>query len=388
MSMFSRKFCCSESFSSISILFLKSFKCFLLSSSQRHCVRTVTLPVSAHNTKLAAKCKSKHQRQVCKSVLQHFDAQYSEELGEQWQSARDVLLNPHLWQYGVLLNRFSDLTNLQQGLTALGYTSLLPQVHPESQSHRAHVPLQCFIHRDPVRLPNQGHHPGWLKQYYLLNAASLLPVLSLDVREGEKVLDLCAAPGGKSLAILQTATPGLLHCNEVNEHRHSWLLKTLESYVPPTLRHLLSVTHLDGRSIGSTQPGVYDKVLVDTPCSNDRSWLYTPDIHQGEMWLKEKAQLPFLQKELLCSALAAVRPGGLVVYSTCTMSLAENQSVVEAVLASYQGVELLDLEHKLIDSLSDNFNYANLHPSVGQLVIPQKGKTWGPMYVSRLKRIY
>ncbi|XP_051994117.1 tRNA (cytosine(34)-C(5))-methyltransferase, mitochondrial [Xyrauchen texanus] len=388
MSMFSRKFYCSERFSSISILFLKPFKCLLLSSSQRHCVRTVTLPVSTHNTRLAAKYKSKHQRQVCKSVLQHFDAQYSEELGEQWQSARDVLLNPHSWQYGVLLNRFSDITNLQQCLTALGYASLLPQVHPESQSHRAHVPLQCFIHRDPVRLPTQGHHAGWLKQYYLLNAASLLPVLSLDLREGERVLDLCAAPGGKSLSILQTATPGLLHCNEVNEHRHDWLLKTLESYVPPTLRHLLVVTHLDGRSIGSTHPGVYDKVLVDTPCSNDRSWLYTTDIHQGEKWLKEKAQLPFLQKELLCSALAAVRPGGVVVYSTCTMSLAENQSVVEAVLASYQGVELLDLEHKLIDSLSDNFNYANLHSSVGQLVIPQKGKTWGPMYVSRLKRIY
>ncbi len=88
------------------------------------------------------------------------------------------------------------------------------------------------------------------------------------------------------------------------------------------------------------------------------------------------------------SALAAVRPGGVVVYSTCTMSRAENQSVVEAVLASYQGVELLELEQHLIDSLSDHFCFAHFHPSVGQLVIPQKGKTWGPMYVSRLRRIY
>uniref|UniRef100_A0A673HVD9 Putative methyltransferase NSUN3 n=1 Tax=Sinocyclocheilus rhinocerous TaxID=307959 RepID=A0A673HVD9_9TELE len=358
--MFSAKLCCIKGFSSSRLLFLK----------------------------LEAQCKSKPQKQVCKTVLKHFDAQYSEELGEQWRSARDVLLNPLSWQYGVLLNRFCDLTNLKQCLTELGHTNLLPQTHPESHSQTAPIPLQCFIHRDPVRIPTQNHHPGWLKQYYLLNAASLLPVLSLNVKEGEHVLDLCAAPGGKILAVLQTATPGLLHCNEVDQHRHDWLLKTLESYVPPTLRHLLSVTHLDGRSIGSMWPGAYDKVLVDAPCSNDRSWLYTPDTHQGEMWLKERTQLPLLQKELLCSALAAVRPGGVVVYSTCTMSQAENQSVVEAVLASYQGVELLELEQHLIDSLSDHFCFAHFHPSVGQLVIPQKGKTWGPMYVSRLRRIY
>ncbi|XP_050988420.1 LOW QUALITY PROTEIN: tRNA (cytosine(34)-C(5))-methyltransferase, mitochondrial [Labeo rohita] len=377
--MFSTKLYCIKGFSSSPLLFLTSSKRVL--SSLSHGQRTVT------NT-LAAQCKSKPQKQVCKTVLRHFDTQYSEELGEQWQGARDVLLNPLSWQYGVLLNRFSDLTNLKQCLTELGYTNLLPQTQPESQSQAAHIPLQCFIHRDPVRIPTQTHHPGWLKQYYLLNAASLLPVLSLNVKEGENVLDLCAAPGGKSLAILQTATPGLLHCNEVDQHRHNWLLKTLESYVPPTLRHLLSVTHLDGRSIGSVRPGAYDKVLVDAPCSNDRSWLYTPDTHQGEMWLKERTQLPLLQKELLCSALAAVRPGGVVVYSTCTMSRAENQSVVEAVLASYQGVELLEVQQHLIDSLSDHFCFAHFHSSVGQLVIPQKGKTWGPMYVSRLRRIY
>ncbi|XP_042572398.1 tRNA (cytosine(34)-C(5))-methyltransferase, mitochondrial [Cyprinus carpio] len=375
--MFSAKLCCIKGFSSSPLLFLKSFKRVLPSLSHGQCTNT-------HE----AECKSKAQKQVCKTVLKHFDAQYSEELGEQWRSARDVLLNPLSWQYGVLLNRFSDLTNLKQDLTELGYTNLLPQTHPEFHSQTTPIHLQCFIHRDPVRIPTQIHHPGWLKQYYLLNAASLLPVLSLNVKEGEHLLDLCAAPGGKSLAVLQTATPGLLHCNEVDQHRHDWLLKTLESYVPPAQQHLLSVTHLDGRSIGSMRPGAYDKVLVDAPCSNDRSWLYTPDTHQGEMWLKERTQLPLLQKELLCSALAAVRPGGVVVYSTCTMSRAENQSVVEAVLASYQGVELLELEQHLIDSLSDHFCFAHFHPSVGQLVIPQKGKTWGPMYVSRLRRIY
>lgn len=68
--------------------------------------------------------------------------------------------------------------------------------------------LRCYIHPYPTRFPSQAHRPGQLKQYYLLNAASLLPVLALQVRDGEKVLDLCSAPGGKALAIMQCATPG------------------------------------------------------------------------------------------------------------------------------------------------------------------------------------
>ncbi|GAA6078557.1 tRNA (cytosine(34)-C(5))-methyltransferase, mitochondrial isoform X1, partial [Tachysurus ichikawai] len=86
------------------------------------------------------------------------------------------------------------------------------------------------------------------------------------------------------------------------------------------------------------------------------------------------------------SALAAVRPGGLVVYSTCTFSRAENQSVVEAVLSTSEGVELVELEEELIVSLSGHFKFAHLHSPLGYLVVPEKGRTWGPMYVCRLRR--
>uniref|UniRef100_A0A3B1K323 NOP2/Sun RNA methyltransferase 3 n=1 Tax=Astyanax mexicanus TaxID=7994 RepID=A0A3B1K323_ASTMX len=327
---------------------------------------------------------SRPRRTVCQLVLDHFDFQYREELGEQWESSRNVLLNPQCWQHGVLLNRYSDLTGLHTHLKSLGHCSLLPQ--PRASS--VHGLLQCFIPEQAVRLPTQRHRPGWLKQYYLLNAASLLPVLALGLRDGEKVLDLCSAPGGKALALLQTASPGLLHCNEVEESRFEWLLKTLESYIPLSVRDTVTVTNVDGRTIGSSQPDKYDKVLVDAPCSNDRSWLYTPGDQQGALWLKERAQLPHLQKELLCSALSTVRPGGLVVYSTCTFSRAENQSVVEEVLTSCSGVELVDLDEDLIGSLSKHFTFARLRPQLGYLVVPEQGRTWGPMFVCRLRRIY
>ncbi|TSK17994.1 tRNA (cytosine(34)-C(5))-methyltransferase, mitochondrial [Bagarius yarrelli] len=328
-----------------------------------------------------ADTRGRAERKVCAAVLELFNSQYSEELGEVWSSAREVLLNPHCWQYGVLLNRFSDHSDVKSILNSLGYYSLLS--HPESPIAQS---LQCLVHRDAVRLPTQRHRPGWLKQYYLLNAASLLPVLALDVRDGESVLDLCSAPGGKALAVLQTANPGLLHCNEVDQSRFEWLVKTLESYVPRELIDTLIVTNEDGRNIGREKKDMFNKVLVDAPCSNDRSWLFSSCDQQVELRLRERVKLPQLQKELLCSALAAVRPGGLVVYSTCTFSRAENQSLIEAVLSTSQGVELVELEEELLASFSGHLKFAHLQPPLGYLVVPKQRRTWGPMYVCRLRK--
>lgn len=168
-------------------------------------------------------------------------------------SCRAVLLDPPSWQYGVMLNRFSSLSDVTQILHSQGFSTLQPQAEvssltrdnpskvadcrheasfsphstglpvqpdvdsPEAaddlQTEPSHLfpssSLQCYIHPQPVRFPSQPHRPGQLKQYYLLNAASLLPVLALRVRDGERILDLCAAPGGKALAIMQCATPGI-----------------------------------------------------------------------------------------------------------------------------------------------------------------------------------
>lgn len=164
-------------------------------------------------------------------------------------SCRAVLLDPPSWQYGVMLNRFSSLSDVTHILHSQGFSTLQPQTAvsaltcddpskvahcrpeasfskhstgrpvqpdvdpPEAADEPSHLfprsSLQCYIHPQPVRFPSQPHRPGQLKQYYLLNAASLLPVLALGVRDGEQILDLCAAPGGKALAIMQCATPGM-----------------------------------------------------------------------------------------------------------------------------------------------------------------------------------
>ncbi|KAM9408587.1 tRNA (cytosine(34)-C(5))-methyltransferase, mitochondrial isoform 1-T1 [Pholidichthys leucotaenia] len=394
------------------------------------------------------------QRSSCQTVLRHFDHQYSVELGNLWPSARSVLLDPYSWQYGVMLNRFTEVADVRQVLQAQGFSALLPQTDvsallsnnhplpsdskyqegndtlmlslgPPQQSHLgtcfwaqdpqsefssslSHPSLQCYIHPYPLRFPSQAHRPGQLKQYYLLNAASLLPVLALEVRDGEKVLDLCSAPGGKALAILQSAAPALLCCNEPDPHRREWLAKTLESFLPHSLSSRVIVSAQDGRIFGRSEAGSYDKVLVDAPCSNDRSWLYSCSDQQGEQRLKERASLPSLQAQLLRSALSAVRPGGTVVYSTCTLSSAENFAVVETVLGDFPEAEPEDLWEDIDIPLSKYFVFSS-YPGRGQtpheqslqlqedglpsyqhrlgiLVVPQASKTWGPMFLSRIKR--
>uniref|UniRef100_A0A3B3DPR7 NOP2/Sun RNA methyltransferase 3 n=1 Tax=Oryzias melastigma TaxID=30732 RepID=A0A3B3DPR7_ORYME len=303
------------------------------------------------------KKKCQRKRPSCPAVLDHFDRQYGEELGELWTSARTALLDPRSWQYGVMLNRFNLM--------------LTPhELHHYLQSKPS---LQCYIHPLSLRFPSQAHRPGRLKQYYLINAASLLPVLALQVRDEDRVLDLCSAPGGKAVAIMQSATPAFLCCNEPDPHRREWLTKTLESFLPHCLSSRVTVSGQDGRLLGQTEAGFYDKVLVDAPCSNDRSWLYSSSIQQGAQRLKDREKLPLIQAQLLRSALSAVRPGGVVVYSTCTLSSYENWAVVEKILEDFPQKYALTLD-------------STRHHRLGLLVVPQNGKMWGPMFVSRIRR--
>lgn len=390
--------------------------------------------------------KLRREKVPCQPVLDYFDSQYSLELGDLWTSVRAVLLKPDSWQYGVMLNRFTTVSDITQTLKTQGFfsvqfpmeTSALPddrlptlpclklpeekspmsmaecitkgfsddsnlQSHCGShclQSELSQSPLlQCYIHPYPVRFPSQAHRPGFLKQYYLLNAASLLPVLALQVKNGEKILDLCSAPGGKALAIMQSCNPALLCCNEPDPHRRVRLTKTLESFLPPSVNSCVIVSAQDGRYFGKSEPSKYDKVLVDASCSNDRSWLYSPGGQQGEERLRGRAKLPALQTQLLKSALSAVRPGGTVVYSTCTLSRAENCAVVEAVLKDCPEAELQDLWEELAVPFSKHFCFSPCQTALPQsntmaprdsklgiLVVPHPGKTWGPMFLSRIQR--
>ncbi|XP_074245273.1 tRNA (cytosine(34)-C(5))-methyltransferase, mitochondrial isoform X4 [Saimiri boliviensis] len=245
-------------------------------------------------TPLKAKSEGKLAKQICKVVLDHFEKQYSKELGDTWNTVREILTSPSCWQYAVLLNRFNYPFEMEKDLHLKGYHTLFQGSLPNYPKS-----MKCYLSRTPGRIPSERHQVGNLKKYYLLNAASLLPVLALELRDGEKVLDLCAAPGGKSIALLQCACPGYLHCNEYDSLRFRWLRQTLESFIPQPLINVIKVSELDGRKMGDAQPEMFDKVLVDAPCSNDRSWLFSSDSQKASCRISQRRKLPLLQIELL-----------------------------------------------------------------------------------------
>lgn len=153
-------------------------------------------------------------------------------------------------------------------------------------------------------------------------------------------LDLCAGPGGKAalLAALAAERGARLVANEVQPHRARLVEKALAAVPADAVE---AVRTGDGRAVGQDEPGAYDRVLLDAPCTGlgalrrrpESRWRRTP---------ADLATLTGLQRELLDSALDAVRPGGVVGYVTCSPHLAETQVVVADVLRRRDDVELLD----------------------------------------------
>ena len=176
---------------------------------------------------------------------------------------------------------------------------------------------------------------------YMQNVSSMIPPLLLEPRKGEKILDLCAAPGAKTSQIASLAGGDLeLVAVEKLDIRHQKLLATLRIQGVD----LAKVIMVDGMNIGKEYPGYFDKVLVDAPCSGE-ALFYLRDPKSFKPWTRKKvADLAHTQKVLIYSGICALRPGGELVYSTCTFSPEENEEVVDWALNKFEGLHLAPVE--------------------------------------------
>ncbi|MHC6592717.1 RsmB/NOP family class I SAM-dependent RNA methyltransferase [Arthrobacter sp. C152] len=182
-------------------------------------------------------------------------------------------------------------------------------------------------------------------------------------RGAEAWLDLCAGPGGKAalLGALAHERGATLLANEPAPHRAKLVSQALSAVPHDSWR----VRTGDGREVGAEQPAAFDRVLVDVPCSGlgalrrrpESRWRRTP---------KDLADLGPLQRELLASAVAAVRPGGAVAYVTCSPHPAETTAVVADVLRKRTDLELLD-SGAALDAVSLTGNLGAGHELTAQL---------------------
>ncbi len=164
--------------------------------------------------------------------------------------------------------------------------------------------------------------------YYIQEASAMYPVNVLDPQEGEKVLDLCAAPGGKSTQIAaHMGNTGLLVSNELIPSRALVLSSNIERMgISNTL-----VTNMEAEKLSAFFPAFFDRILVDAPCSGEG--MFRRSDTAVENWSEENVEMcAKRQAMILDEAAKMLRPGGIMVYSTCTFAPAEDEDNIAAFL--------------------------------------------------------
>ena len=171
---------------------------------------------------------------------------------------------------------------------------------------------------------------------YIINPASLIPPAVLAPEAGDEVLDLCAAPGGKTLQ-LASYNPRYLAAVEAVKPRFFKLQGILDRYGvlarPAQTRLFLK----DGRDVGGAVPERFDKVLLDAPCSSEARFDADDDASSRHWSAHKIAECAYKQRGLLRSALTALKVGGTMVYCTCSFAPEENEAVVIDTLAELDG---------------------------------------------------
>lgn len=209
---------------------------------------------------------------------------------------------------------------------------------PEKQVARANTFLPGKSHwLESFDFKEIPRSESGLLEYYVMDPASIFAALALEVQDGDVVLDMCAAPGGKSLILAEALkTDGELTANELSETRRDRLKKVIQQYVPRDVRDRVWVTGKDGGKFALTHKDKYDRILIDAPCSGERHLLETPK--ELEEWKPSRSEkLAQRQYALLTAALLACKSSGRIVYSTCAVSNLENDLVIDRLLKKKEG---------------------------------------------------
>ena len=191
---------------------------------------------------------------------------------------------------------------------------------------------------DPATRPGLSpYHEAGL--YYLQEPSAMAPAGLLDVRPGMKVLDLCAAPGGKTTQIAAALEGrGLLVCNEINPKRSKILARNIERL---GIANAL-VLNEHPQKLEDRFAGFFDRIMVDAPCSGEG--MFRKEEAAVTDWSEEIVEMcARRQQEILATAAKMLAPGGRLVYSTCTFAPAENEGVISKFLQSHEDFSVAEV---------------------------------------------
>jgi 16S rRNA C967 or C1407 C5-methylase (RsmB/RsmF family) len=293
------------------------------------------------------------------SGAERFERYYAELFGSRWRVLRELMLGPA--RQVLRLNAFAQPAARTLEAKRFDATSELSGCLALPPGLEAWRPA----------LDEFGIRSG-----YAMDAASVVAARALEVEAGHRVLDLCAAPGGKSLVLLEALEKGgHLTANDRSRKRAERLRLVMKQHVPRSVQENVRLTTHDAKRWGLVEPLAYDRILLDAPCSSERHVLTSPA--ELAKWSPSRVRrLAVEQHALLASAARALKVGGQLVYCTCALTPAENDAVVARALRKDR--------HGLS---SCSVSAAIGEPTeLGWQIHPDR-HTYGPIYFARLVKV-
>ncbi len=228
-----------------------------------------------------------------------------------------------------------------------------------------------------------SHFGSPLVEPYYMDKASIWAASILPITANNKVLDMCAAPGGKTLVLASKLSgKGKLISNDRSAQRRTRLVKVINTCLPESLRENITVTGHDSTTWSLYEKDVYDCVLLDAPCSSERHVLTDPSALS--IWSSSRPKhLAIQQFAMLCAALDAAVVGGYILYSTCSINPIENELVIDKLLKKRSGL----FEEVSISSITPFVASKSEERPHGRIVLPDVTSSCGPLYFCLLKKL-
>lgn len=222
-------------------------------------------------------------------------------------------------------------------------------------------------------------------QKYFLDAASVAAARALPLENAADILDMCAAPGGKTLVIAsRMKKEARLTSNDRAMPRVRRLTETCDSCLSPEVRARVTVTCADAAKLCKAQGECYDAILLDAPCSSERHVL--KDARELAKWSPARIrQVTTLQWSLLSCAFRLLRRGGFLLYSTCAVCDDENDKMISRLLSRFSDAQLADAAGKNTGH-GEYILRADKTP-LGNIILPDVCDGAGPIYFSVVKKI-
>lgn len=228
---------------------------------------------------------------------------------------------------------------------------------------------------------------------YYLDSASVLAALCLPVKNAQKILDLCAAPGGKTVVLASRMDKETeLFANERSASRKTRLQNTVNTCLPLEINSRIKVSCSDGAVWCKKQSECFDRILLDAPCSSERHVFL--DSKYLDQWTPSRIKTVTMQQwSLLSCAFRLLKENGIMVYSTCALCPLENDLMIEKLLQKFHKendtIQVLPIEYDKEEIKS--FCSAELpefeKTKYGAQILPDIQNGAGPIYFSIIKKI-